>query len=279
VDLKTIPFDNIEKVILMKYETLLFNREGGAAVITLNRPERRNAISNQMRYELCEAIDAANHDENIGAIVLTGAGKSFCAGADISRFEKRDTPQPEIPNPRFEWVEQVYASKPIVCAINGYAIGAGLTRTLVCDVRIASTAASFSMRFVKVGLVPELGSTFFLPQIVGMQSALDLSLSGRTIDAQEALRIGLVLKVVEPEKLMPEALRLAESYAENPPGAVMAAKKLILANAVNPEIRQVIKSENESLLSRVGLAENQEAIAAFREKRKPDFKAFRKKPA
>ena len=147
----------------MQYETLLFAREGDVAVITLNRPERMNAISNQMRYELPEAIDEANRDEDIGAIVLTGAGKAFCAGADVSRFEKRDKPE-DIPSPRFEWVEQVCASKPIVCAINGYAVGAGLTRTLPCDVRIASTAASFSVRFVKLGLVPELGSTFFLPR-------------------------------------------------------------------------------------------------------------------
>ncbi|MBW2090869.1 MAG: enoyl-CoA hydratase/isomerase family protein, partial [Deltaproteobacteria bacterium] len=229
----------------MQYETLLFDREGDVAVITFNRPERMNAISDQMRHELCEAIETANQDEDVGAIVLTGAGKAFCAGADVSRFESRDAAPGEIPKPRFDWGAQVCASKPIVCCINGYAIGAGLTRTLPCDVRIASTAASFSMRFVKLGLVPELGSTFFLPQIVGMQAAMDLSLSGRTIDAQEALRIGLVLKVVEPEALLPEALDLAESYAENPPEAVRAAKNLILTNAVNPDIRQLMRSETK----------------------------------
>ncbi|MBW2062149.1 MAG: enoyl-CoA hydratase/isomerase family protein [Deltaproteobacteria bacterium] len=261
----------------MKYETIMVTRKGNVAVVTLNRPERRNAISNQMSYEIYEAVEAANQDPEVGAIVLTGAGKAFCAGADISRFERKGPSPEEIPRPRKNWVEQAFTSKPIVCAINGSAIGAGLTRTLVCDVRIASTTASFSIRFVKLGLVPELASTFLLPQIVGLQAATDLALSGRTIKAEEALRIGLVLKVIAPDELMPEALQLAESYAGNPPGAVREAKRLILTNAIEGDIRKVIKREGEALVKCLSTAEHREAVLAFREKREPDFRALQKK--
>lgn len=264
----------------MPYETVLVERRGDVGIITLNRPEKMNAINFTMSREIDEAVEELNSDRDVGAIVLTGAGRAFCSGADFSRFEDRireaDGLEPmERPQRPFTWIELARSSKPIVCAINGPTIGAGLTRTLPCDVRIASTRATFSMRFVKVGIVPEIASTQILPQIVGLQAAADLMLSGRTIDAHEALRLGLVLKVVEPDDLLPEALRLANDYAENGPAVVREIKALLYQNYVEQDIDLVRRREAEALQRRSGSPEQREAVAAFREKRAPDFRRFR----
>jgi len=261
----------------MEYPTVLYEAQDGLAVITLNRPNRMNAINHQMQYDLVEALLEANQDANVGAIVWTGAGRAFCAGADIARFEAGPAEGRTTPMPRAEWVSLVLSSKPIVCAVNGPAIGAGLTRTLACDVRLAATRTTFSMRFIRLGLVPELGSTYFLPQIVGLQAATELSLSGRTIEAAEALALGLVYKVVEPEDLLPAALTLARSFAENPPAALLAVKRLLRENAVEKDIQTVMLKEGEALRRCQVTAEHREAVAAFREKRRPDFRGLAQK--
>lgn len=264
----------------MGYGTLLVEVRGDAGLITLNRPEKMNAISNAMAVEIGEAVEELDADPDVGSIVLTGAGRAFCAGADVSRFEDAirasEGARVEVPRPRRAWIEQVRASKPILCAINGPCIGAGLTRTLPCDVRVASTAATFSMRFVRVGIVPEIGSTQILPQLVGLQVAADLMLSGRTIDAAEALRIGLVLEVVEPDALLPRALALASEYAEIGPEALRATKQLLYQNYVEQDLGLVSRREGEKLRERSGSPEQREAVAAFREKRPPDFRALRR---
>ncbi|NUQ55423.1 MAG: enoyl-CoA hydratase/isomerase family protein, partial [Dehalococcoidia bacterium] len=212
----------------MSYTTVLVERRGDIGIVTLNRPERMNAIDNTMSAEIGEAVTELNEDATVGAIVLTGAGRAFCSGADFSRFEDaiRMSEGQAVSRPRLpmNWVELVRNGKPVVCAINGACIGAGLTRTLPCDVRIASSAAKFSMRFVKVGIVEEIASSQILPQIVGLQVAADLIMSGRTFGAEEALAMGIVLKVVEPERLLEEALALAGSYAENGTATVLEAK-------------------------------------------------------
>ena len=263
----------------MGYETVLVERKGHVGVVTLNRPERLNAINNVMAVEIGEAVDELDRDAEVGAIVLTGAGRAFCSGADVARFEDAiraaDGARVERPRPRRSWIEQVRESKPIVCAINGHCIGAGLTRTLPCDVRLASTEATFSMRFVRVGIVPEIASTQILPQIVGLQVAADLMLSARTIGAAEALRIGLVLEVVEPPELLPRALELAAEYAAVGPKTLLATKRLLYANCVEQDIALVARRENEAIAERSGSPEQREAVAAFREKRKPDFRKLR----
>lgn len=262
----------------MQYETVLLERRDEVGILTFNRPERMNAVNNQMAYELCEALDELNNDGTVSAIVMTGAGRSFCAGADFSRFEdairRSDGEVIEIKQPRFWWLDQVRDSKPIVVAVNGPSIGAGLTRILPCDVRIASERAAFSMRFVKVGLVPEIGSTQILAQIVGLQAAADLMFSGRTIDAQEALRLGLVLRVVEHERVLDEAIRLAQDYAENGPNTILEAKRLLYSNYMEADLREVVERERVAINKRYGSPEQREAVAAFREKRKPDFRSL-----
>ncbi len=260
----------------MSYEFILVERQGDIGIVTLNRPERMNAMTSEMSQEYNDAVAELNDDPSIGAIVITGAGRAFCAGVDISRFEdnvrEKDGETVVRPQPRFNWVEYVRQAKPIVVAINGACIGAGLTRVLACDARIASEKATFSMRFVRVGIVPELGSTQLLAQVVGLQNAVDLSLSGRTIDAHEAERIGLVLKTVPHDELMPSALALAREYASIGPECLLETKRLIYANCVEQDISLVMKREGEALARRRGSAEQREAVLAFREKREPKFR-------
>lgn len=260
----------------MNYEKIQVERDGEIGIVILNRPERMNAMDNRMSEEYNEAVAELNDDPNVAAIVITGAGRAFCAGVDISRFEdairERDGATIERPKTRFNWVEYVRQAKPIVVAVNGACIGAGLTRVLPCDVRIASERATFSMRFVRVGIVPELGSTQLLAQIMGLQNAADLILSGRTIDATEAARIGLVLRTVPHESLMAEAVALAREYGQIGPDCLLEAKKLLYANCVETDITTVMKREGEALARRRGSAEQREAVAAFRDKRQPKFR-------
>lgn len=260
----------------MSYEFILVERDGDVGIVTLNRPERMNAMTYEMSQEYSDAVAELNDDPSIGAIVITGAGRAFCAGVDVSRFEdsirERDGQAVVRPAPRFNWVEYVRQAKPTVVAVNGACIGAGLTRVLPCDVRIASERATFSMRFVRVGIVPELGSTHLLPQIVGLQHAIDLSLSGRTIDAAEAARIGLVLKTVPHDQLLPKSVALAREYAQIGPECLLETKKLIYANVAEAEITSAMRREGEALVRRRGSAEQREAVAAFREKREPKFR-------
>lgn len=262
----------------MDYQTVLVERRQDIGIVTLNRPERLNAIDNTMSVEIGEAVAELNDDRDVGAIILTGAGRAFCSGADFTRFEDAirasEGQQVEQPRRRFNWIEQVRASKPVVCAINGACIGAGLTRVLPCDVRIASERATFSMRFVKVGLVQEIGSSQILPQIVGLQHAADLILSGRTFPAGEALAMGLVLKVAPHEELMDQAVALASTYAENGKATVLDAKQLLYANYVEADMGLVQRREGEALQRRRGSPEQREAVAAFREKRQPNFRGL-----
>lgn len=260
----------------MSYEFILVERDHGIGVVTLNRPERLNALSYQMSQEYSDAVAELNEETSIGAIVITGAGRTFCAGVDVSQFEdsvrEYDGEAPARPVVRHNWAEYVRGAKPVVMAINGPCIGAGLTGTLPCDVRIASERATFSMRFVRMGIVPELGSTQLLAQIVGLQHAIDFSLSGRTIDATEAARIGLVLRTVPHEELMPTAMALAREYAQIGPECLLETKRLIYANYVEQDLPTVQRREAEALNRRRGSAELREAILAFREKREPRFR-------
>ncbi|MCZ6618101.1 MAG: enoyl-CoA hydratase-related protein [Gammaproteobacteria bacterium] len=267
----------------MSYRTIKLDHEGDVGILLLNRPEKMNAISDEMAIELCEALDELNRDARVGAVVITGAGRAFCAGADISRFEAgieaRDNKAGDVQprsRPRLNWIEQVRSGKPVICAVNGAAIGAGLTRTLPCDVRIASEKAKFSMRFVLVGIVPEIASTQILPQLVGLQVSADLMLSGRTIDAEEALRIGLVLQVVDHDSLIGSAIELAQEYAGIGPTMLQETKALLYRNSVEQDITLVTRREGEAIARCTGTAEQREAIAAFREKRQPDFRSLRR---
>lgn len=250
---------------------VLLEKRGRVGIVTLNRPERLNAWSREMARLVREHIADCNEDEQIGAIVLTGAGRGFCSGADLQRPRTEEGQRP-APEPEQEsYVEFLQRSKPIVAALNGAAVGVGFTLPLACDIRIASENARVSMRFVRIGLTPELGSTQILPQVAGLANAAEMMLTGRIYNAQEALRLGVVNKVVPHEKLLEEAMALAEEIAFNPATHVRWAKRMLHANAVNDNIRSVLRLEDEIFGQAARSPAFAEAARAFVEKREPAF--------
>ncbi len=261
----------------MAYEHILYETRGPVALITLNRPERLNAWTQTMEDEVIDAVNAAAEDPAVGCVVVTGAGRGFCAGADIGGWDQRikssgpppskmlvERGSPEVP-------AAITRGKPIIAAVNGVAVGVGLTMTLACDIRLASTEARFSARFVKVGLTPECGSSRYLPLVAGLPNALFLALTGRIIDAEEALQRRLVDRLVPPDQLLPEAMKLAEEIAANPRDAVWAAKRLLHQNATESDLRRVTTLESYSIRERQSEPDHREAVTAFLEKRPPAF--------
>src|SRR5712692_3139089 len=194
----------------MTYKCLIYDVRDNIATLTLNRPERLNALGDTLRDDLQDALTRASEDPEIRAIVITGAGKGFCSGGDVkamheAREEKRSRPLLDKVAPGRDRTVLAMrdAPKPVIAAINGAAAGAGMNLALACDIRIASTTAKFGETFVKRGLHVDWGGTYFLPRIVGMAKACELIFTGEVIDAQEALRLGIVSAVVPPEALMP----------------------------------------------------------------------------
>lgn len=261
----------------MSYELILVDRKERVGIITLNRPEKLNAWSYPMAGEIRRAIESFNSDRTIGAVVMTGAGRAFCAGADIGGWDNQiEESEATGRQPRAEadaesYVHFVARSKPIICAINGPSIGVGLTMTLPCDVRIASENARLAMRFIRVGVLPELASTKLLGHIVGLTHALELMLSGRIIDAAEAGRIGLVNRVVPAERLMDEALGTAAEIAFNPEESLAAVKSMAWDAVQEPNLEAVMKREGKEFNKAMQRPYFKEAVKAFMEKRQPDF--------
>ena len=260
----------------MAYEEILTETKGRVGIIRLNRPQRLNAWTDTMSGEIVDQMTAWNKDDGIGAILLTGEGRAFCAGADIGNFAKRVETNREgqgeqMQRGGYNLTSLMRDSKPTIAAINGYAVGVGLTMILPCDVRIASTAAQLSIRFIKMGLMPELGSTRLLAQLVGLGQATDMCLTGRMVPADEALRIGLVSAVAAPDDLLPTALAKAEEIANNPTQAVMMIKELLRKNPMDPDLDAVM--EREGLRDQIArrLPDHAEAVSAFLEKREAQF--------
>jgi 2-(1,2-epoxy-1,2-dihydrophenyl)acetyl-CoA isomerase len=268
----------------MDYQQILVEQQDRVRILTLNRPERLNAWTWQMGAEMQSAIEEANDDEGVGCIVVTGAGRGFCSGADVQGFNRaidaREQAASEEERVRASSSDQgkrespaVYMprSKPIIAAVNGASIGVGLTMTLPMDVRIASDQAKFSMRFVRMGITPEVASTLYLPQIVGLQNALVMCMTGRIIDAATALEFGLVHKVVPTDQLMPAVLELANEIAALPTDAVTEAKRMVHRHMVEQDVKDIIKYEGKAIYKQYSSAGHKEAIRAFIEKRDPVF--------
>jgi enoyl-CoA hydratase/carnithine racemase len=264
----------------MSYETILTSLEDGILTITMNRPEKLNAWTYQMGDELQDAVKNANERDDVEAIVLTGAGRGFCAGADIKDVFKEQADSGEAGGsatgaPR-DWVNLIRNSKPCVAAINGAAIGVGLTQVLPMDYLVASEDAKLSARFIKMGVVPELASSKFLVARMGFGNAGELMLSGKTVSGREAETIKLVDKAVPPADLLNTARSIAKSMGENPQAALRMVKQLITENMSEPNLLDVQKREGAALAVCYKSAEHKEAITAFLEKRDPDFHAARK---
>lgn len=246
--------------------------EGRVVVLTLNRPDKRNALNGQLRCGLLGALDTAARDTEVRAIVLTGAGdKAFVAGADIGEFEGRSPVDqyrvmkaPTI----FDAVERI--AKPVIAAINGYCLGGGMELALACDIRLASTAARFGQPEVNLGIIPGGGGTQRLPRIVGLGAAMKLILSGDMVDAAEALRLGMVEEVLAPEELMPRAVKLAETIASKSPVAVAAAKEATRA-ALSLPLPEGLKLETALFQLCFASEDKAEGVRAFLEKRAASF--------
>lgn len=258
----------------MSYEQILSETRGRVGIIRLNRPEKLNAWTDVMAGEMTDQIQAWNDDDGIGAIVMTGAGRAFCAGADLQGFNQRLADDPEAragAGRAVNWTELIRQSKPVIVAFNGYAVGVGLTLALPADVRYAAEGARLSIRFVKVGLVPELGSTRLLAQLVGLGHATDICLSGRMVPADEAARIGLVSAVVPQDELFDTAMAKAEELANNPTAVVRKIKTLLNDNVTEADLNRVMEREGARDRESRRLPSHTEAVTAFLEKRDPVF--------
>ena len=257
----------------MSFETILYEKKGRVLTITLNRPQVLNAFTVTMGQEMLQAFHQAEDDEDVGCVVLTGAGRGFCAGADAREFQaniERGTLGSVQPQSESLCQLMFNLKKPIIAAINGPAVGVGFTMTLPCDLRIASERARLGAIFVRVGLVPEFGSSFILPRLVGLAKAKELALLGRIIDAQEALDIGLVSKVVTHEELMPETMSLATALAQGPTRTLGLAKEVLHRGLVS-DLASAEELEARLLADCVRSPEHAEGVRAFLEKRQPRF--------
>jgi enoyl-CoA hydratase/carnithine racemase len=264
------------------YEQIRVETRGEVRLVVLHRPERLNAWTPRMSVELADAIEAANADRAIGAIVVTGEGRGFCAGADMSdTFQSRldgvdpggDTAGGQGGLPRgLDWVETVRAAKPLVAAVNGAAVGVGLTMILPFDVIVASERARFGMFFIKMGLVPELASSHFLVQRMGFGRASEMCLSGRLVPADEAYEKGLVDRLAPHDELLDQALGVAAEIAAQPAPQLRMIKQLLSRNGSATDLRDVQRSETELLRACWETPEHKEAVRAFIEKRPPKFR-------
>ena len=258
----------------MSYRFILTEQHGRVAVVRLNRPERLNALSMPMVHELYDAFERFNEDKGVGVIILTGEGRAFCAGLDVQEWQNPEptaTGEPASYRSQLRWLDMMRRSKPVVVAVNGLAVGGGITVILSCDIRIASDRAQFEERHVRVGLMPDMGSSRLLVQTVGLAHALRLQLTGRRIDAREAERIGLVTEVVPGEELMDAAVRIAGEIAAHPNSSLLATKQLVWDNMCEPDGERVVWREAETEERLMKGPDFAEATRAFIEKRPPRF--------
>ena len=266
----------------MEYSQILLEKKNHVTLITLNRPQRLNAWTYRMMAELVHAISQSNNDPDIGAIVLTGAGKGFCAGADMEDTLKEQmdgkNPQEQAKQGSDEsaepgnWVDVVRDAKPLIAAVNGAAVGIGMTQILPFDIIIASDRAKFGMFFIKMGLVPELASTHFLVQRMGFGRASEMVLSGRLYPALEAYEKGLADRIVAHENLMEETMKVAGEIAQNPSRQLRLIKSLITLNGSETDMTLAAERESRIMNECFSSPEHKEAVTAFLEKRPPKFR-------
>jgi enoyl-CoA hydratase len=254
-------------------DTVLLEREGRVAVLTINRPEKMNALNQQVRDEMLALLDELKADDSVGAIVITGAGeKSFVAGADIKEFEGR-SPLDQREAMRFPRIFDIMAAypKPVIAMINGFCLGGGCEMAMSCDIRIASGKARFGQPEINLGIIPGGGGTQRMPRIVGTGNAMKLILSGELIRADEAFRIGLIDEVVEPEKLRERTLELAGVIASKSPVTLRVAKEAVRASE-RMAIEEGILYERDLFCLCFSTEDKEEGVAAFLAKRQAEWK-------
>lgn len=257
--------------------SVLYDVSESVAVVTLNRPERKNSLGGTLREDIAAAMIAAGADKGVRVVILTGAGTAFCAGGDLKEMVERiGSPdgrplEEKVAPQRDKTLLAVYeCPKPVIAAINGPALGAGMNLALAADIRVASTTAIFSQSFVRRGLLPDYGGTFLLPRAVGLSKALELVFTGDTIDAQEALRLQLVGRVVASDELMVAARKMAISIASAAPLPIQLAKRAI-HQSTEGDIRDALAREAAAQNICFDTIDGQEGLRAFVEKRLPVF--------
>lgn len=261
----------------MEFENIILTKSERVAWITLNRPDKLNALVGNVREELFAALTDAGRDREVRAVSITGAGKGFCAGGDINYMaELRDKGDIEGFRTLLESGKRVVTAvraleKPVVAMINGVAAGAGLNLALACDIRIAADTAKFSQAFARIGLHPDWGGTFFLPRLVGTARACELVFTGDLISAEEALAIGLVNRVVAADRLAETTRALLDKLVKRAPRALALAKRAIY-QGVERDLAAMLDYELAAQLECFQSENAAEGIRAFLERREPEFK-------
>ncbi len=255
------------------WEFIEVEREGRVGIVRFNRPERMNAFGADLAGEIREALEEFNADPGIGAIVTTGNGRAYSSGADLSARMAGDFDRPQQRPKPHPWDANFLAveCKPLIAAVNGIALGIGLTSILWYDAIIASTESRFSMRFVAIGLTPEFNSSWLLPRVVGLQKAKEMMLTGRIYSAQEALEFGLVHHVVEPDQLLPEAIALGQEIAANPVSTLRTVKTMTFKDLFAPDLAATEENSRVEFDAALQTPEHREAVRAFVDRRTPRF--------
>ncbi|MBN2563586.1 MAG: enoyl-CoA hydratase/isomerase family protein [Phycisphaerae bacterium] len=259
-------------------DTVLVKSDGGVRTITLHRPDVLNAFNAELLAALGQAVCEADEDQTVRCVLLTGAGRAFCSGQDLAEYAGRfDSDDPIELEPRLRGQYNPIIArirtmeKPVVASVNGVAAGAGCSLALACDLRIAGESASFIQAFINVGLVPDCGSTFMLPRLVGVSRAMELTLTGRRVTASEALGMGLVNRVVPDKELPGEAHRFTQQLAAAPTRAIGLTKRMINA-AWTADLQAQLELEARLQTPATRTDDHREGLRAFLEKRRPHFK-------
>lgn len=259
-----------------EFETLRYEKRDGVLTLTLDRPDRLNAYNGSMQTELISSFDEADRDDEVRVVMVTGEGRGFCAGADLSSGGDTFSSEQDVATYRDGGGQTSLAiyrqRKPVIAAINGPAVGVGVTMTLPMDIRIASERARFGFVFTRRGMVPEACSSFFLPRIVGISQASEWMLTGRVFDAEEALRGGLVSRVVPHEELLDTAYSIAREIADNTsPVSVALTRQMIWRQLPSSSPMMAHRIESQGIYYRGRSADSQEGVVSFLEKRAAVF--------
>ena len=262
----------------MSYEAIVMDRSEGVATLTLNRPERMNAWTSRMAAELSDALVECNLDDAIRAVVVTGAGRAFCAGADLgggdktfdpgmrAEAERRDLPTPSTP-PTFPW----HIDKPVIAAINGHAVGVGITYPMMCDIRFVAEDAKIQFAFVRRGIIPELASHAIVARVAGLSNAADLLLTGRMIRGREAAAIGLATQALPAAEVLPAAQERAADIARNTAPISVAISKRLLWESFGASVPELRKREDRLFAWAGSQPDAKEGVMSFLEKRAPSW--------